>query len=128
MGIEVLNPSECISNILEDMGYGKGLEVDHICYDESVNEDFQYIVGNESTHDGTLIFTNKLIKDTLIRLISKQLYYRDTMTDEEFVNLKDVEYIVGDMKLETQRGVRASFGTGIKQLVRIPVRVNYVYK
>lgn len=123
----LLDPTEYISNIIEDMGYGKGLGVSHIDYDNSINDDFQYHIRKEATHDGTVLFTNRLINESLLRLINKETYCKDTISSQELSKLKDIEYTIGDIKLETNKGVKTKFGAGIKQTVNIPVKVKYIY-
>jgi hypothetical protein len=123
----VLNPIEEISYNLQRNGYGEGLIVGHITHNKEVNEDYQYQIIRESTHDGTVIFTMELINDSLSRLIKKESYLKGSITDDELLKLKDVHYTIGDMKLETEYGVKAKFGSGVRQKVSIPVKVEYIF-
>ncbi|WP_079709808.1 hypothetical protein [Paraliobacillus ryukyuensis] len=125
--IDIINPMEYISSILESSGYGSGLEVGHIEYDKSTNKEFHHQIIKESTHDGTILFTANLIGEALLPLINKHLYFKDSISEEELMSLKDVNYVIGDIELESEYGVKASFGTGVKDTISIPVKVEYIF-
>ena len=123
----ILNPEKEISNILSYNGFGEGLVVDHIKYDNSINDNFQYQIIRGSTHDGTLLFTKQLIDKALIRLINKESYCKGTITEDELKDLKDVKYTIGDIKLDSEQTTDYKYGDGIKETVSIPVNVEYIF-
>lgn len=125
---QLLNPIKEISSILASNGYGENLVVGHIKYDQNVNEDYQYQIIRESTHDGTLLFTQSLIFDGLVNLMNKQSYCKKTLNDDELSKVKDLNYTIGDIKLESEYGVKTKFGSGIRQIVSIPVKVEYIFE
>jgi hypothetical protein len=124
----LLDPIKEISYILESNGYGKNLRVGHITYDNKINKDYQYQIIRESTHDGTAVFTQGLIFKALSNLINKQSYYKGNISEDQLSKVKDVNYMIGDIKLETEYGVKAEFGAAIRQVVSIPVKVEYEFK
>lgn len=122
-----LNPLEEIKSILRSNGYGDNLRLGHITYDQGVNEDYEYQIIRESTHDGTLFFTQNLIFESLLNLMNKQSYCKKTIQDEDLTKVKDMNYTIGDIKLESEFGVKTKFGSGVREVVTIPVKVEYVF-
>ncbi|RNB59446.1 hypothetical protein EDM57_04705 [Brevibacillus gelatini] len=126
----VINPIEYISSILESNGYGKNLVLGHIKYDQAVNEDYDYQVIRSSSHDGTILFTMMLVDEALNPIINKTTYCTKTITEEELKKLVDIEYIIGDIKMETEIGVQdlpAGRYMGQTDTVYIPVRCRYIF-
>lgn len=118
MKVTKLNTIEEISKVIEINGYGKGLVLQHIQYDEKVNDEYDYQIIKQSTHDGTMLFTNSIIQEVLIPLMKKESCHVD------YVNkgVKDISYIVGDISLEK------SFENNKQtDLVKLPVKCKYEF-
>lgn len=117
---ELINPVERISAILEDNGYPGGLVLEHVTYDKSLNEDYDYQIIRSSTHDGTFLFTINLIDETLTPVINKATYCKkdDVNIDE----VKDIRYIIGDLMLKTEFDSNKQIDT-----MYLPIRCEYVY-
>ncbi|MGZ9868226.1 hypothetical protein ACU3L3_07365 [Priestia endophytica] len=125
--VQILNPLELISNILEKSGYGKNVRVGHIEYDKNVNSEYQYHVIETTSHDGTMLFSQQAIDKALLRLVNKQTAYKLTLPEDKEV--KDVSYTVGDVKLESEFGevdLPSGKHAGVKETIKIPVRCEYV--
>lgn len=126
----LINPINRISNILESNGYGSNLVLEHIKYDQTINDDYDYQIIRSSSHDGTLLFTISLMDKALLPLINKQTYCNNTITQEELKNTTDIEYIIGDIRVETEFGMRdlpAGRFSGQTDTVYIPVRCKYIF-
>lgn len=131
MSKTVLNPIEQISKLFEVKGYeGKEFRLGHIKHDESINDDYSYRIIREKSHDGTFFFTELLIAEALEPLLNKGTYCRVDHTEEEMKDLKDIEYTIGDITLESEYGevdAKAGKFPGVKQTVYIPVRCKYFF-
>ncbi|WP_047474384.1 hypothetical protein [Bacillus siamensis] len=127
---EYLNPNEQIAFFFKRSGYLddyhrdlKNLKLGHVSYDESVNEEFDYKLTANSTHDGTLLFEIQTIEEALIKLINRKTYCPNTFpVDKKIEELKDISYIVGDIEL-----VNDFYRAKQKTAVSIPVVCNYVF-
>lgn len=108
---------QVVGDILSSNGYGEGLAVEHIKYNADVNNNFDYQVIRESTHDGTLFFTQSLVQKAVLALINKTSYYKPALEDVDISDVKDVSYEVGDLDLKISH-------EGHKQtdIVTIPVK------
>lgn len=126
----LINPVEYISQALEKRGFGKNLVIGHIKYDQNVNENYDYQVIRSSSHDGTMLFTMMLIDQALDALIGKKTYCTNTITNEELKQLTDIEYFIGDIRIETEYGMQdlpAGRYSGQTDTVYIPVRCKYIF-
>lgn len=115
----LINPIEFISKFLEQNGYPPNMELAHIEYDSSVNNEFDFEIIRESNHDGTLLFTMCLLEDVVEPIIRKQVVHKD-YTNEP---LKDIAYTVGDIALE-------SIFDNYRQYEKasLPVKCEYIYE
>jgi hypothetical protein len=128
---EIINPLEMISNILVANGYPENLRVGHITYDKNVNSDYDYQMIRDSSHDGTFLFTQRVIDKALLPLINRSTYCTNTITEEELKNVKEFNYTIGDIKLVTEYGdVNLPIGkrSGVTNTVYIPVKCEYVFQ
>jgi hypothetical protein len=122
-----LNPVEQISNILSANGYGENLVCGHIKYDEKVNDSYDYQIIRTSSHDGTLMFTQRLIDQALLPVINKQTYGKNTINEDQLDNVIDINYTIGDIFLESEYGVQVKNFTGMRDTVTLPIKVEYVF-
>lgn len=118
MKVTKLNIIEEISKVIELNGYGNGLVLQHIQYDEKVNDEYDYQIIRQSTHDGTMLFTKNVIQEALIPLMKKESCHVD------YVNkgVKDISYLVGNITVETEYKVNKQVDT-----IKIPVKCNYTF-
>jgi hypothetical protein len=127
---QIINPLEMISNILVANGYPENLRVGHITYDNNVNSDYDYQMIRDSSHDGTFLFTQRVINEALLPLVNRSTYCTNTITKEELKDVKGFNYTIGDIKLVTEyRKVNLPIGErmGITDTVYIPVKCEYVF-
>lgn len=114
-----INPIEFISKFLEQNGFGKGLVLEHIDYDSSINSDYDFQIIRSSNHDGTLLFTMMLLEDVVEPIIRKQSVHKDYVDTP----LKDIKYTVGDIKLESVFKDYKQYETA-----SLPVKCEYIYE
>ena len=126
----LINPIEKISHILERNGYGRNLILGHIKYDQSVNENFDYEICRGAAHDGTLFLREDVIVSALDPLINKSTFGVNTITEDELKKVKDIKYIIGDIRLESEYGQKdlpAGKFPGVTDKVYIPVKCEYIF-
>lgn len=103
-------------------------DVSHITYDPSLRKgDFDII--RQSSHDGTLIFSDEIIQNTVITLANMQAYHASRPPDWDM--LDHIKYVVGDLKIAIVYGtvdLPAGRYPGQKERTRIPVKCEYIYK
>lgn len=114
-----INTIEFISKFLENNGYPPKLQLGHIEYDSSVNEDFEFEIIREANHDGTLLFTIQLLEDVVEPIIRKRAVHKSYVNEP----LKDVTYKVGDIKLESRFENYRQYET-----VTLPIKCEYIYE
>lgn len=120
----IFNPLEAMNNLFPKMN------MDHITYDESLTKGDYYII-RQIGHDGTYAFTMEMAEDAFLPLLRKISYCKSKEPDWE--KLKDIKYTVG-------RGWHSKvFGKiflkcssmhkypGMRERIRFPVVVNYIY-
>lgn len=98
----------------------------HVSFDENLKGDYQIIRG--TSHDGTAIFEDELLQQTLINLASGTSFFKKDEPD--FTRLKEIRYTVGYLNLATVYGsvdLPAGNYPGEKQRARIAVKCEYVY-
>lgn len=125
MKVETKNPLELIETILKRNGIN-GMP-DHISYDENLNSSDSILIENSSSHDGTLIFTHSLINEMFIPLINKQVIEREKYTEDELDNLRDLKYTLGTFTLESEYGIKVKTFEGMRDTVKLPVRIEYTF-
>ncbi|MDC6267281.1 hypothetical protein [Lysinibacillus fusiformis] len=118
MKITKLNTIEEISKIIEKNGYGKGLVLQHVKYDEKINESYDYQIIRQSIHDGTMLFSEMVIQESLLPLMKKESCHIDYVNKD----VKDISYLIGDITLETEFENNKQVDT-----VKIPVKCNYEF-
>jgi hypothetical protein len=74
---------------------------EHITYDPKLL-DSEYEIVRGSRHDGTFLFTDELVKRTLLELAQGTSYFRGR--EEESLKAGEIHYIVGPLKLATVYG------------------------
>lgn len=103
----------------------RGIVAPHIVFDPSVSP--QYRIVRQSAHDGTMIFTQELIENTLTPLIAKASFYRPNPPTEAQEDA--VIYRVGWLWISTVIGmVDLPCGRrhGERQRTRLPVVCEYM--
>lgn len=127
----LLNPITQIDNLFKVDGYEGKLIFSHIKYDEKLNNDYDYQIIRQSSHDGTFLFTSQVVGDALNPLVRMESYCAKDLTEEEIKQVQSIEYTVGDVKLETEyRRVITGAGEipGVTDTVSIPVRCKYTFR
>lgn len=128
----LLNPEELIIHMFKFEGFeGSNFKLGHIYYDEKMDNDYDYQIIRQSSHDGTLIFRDQLIAKALKPLVYKETYCIKDITEEQLENVIDIEYTIGNVKLESKYGkVTVGIGgiSGVTDTVSIPVRCQYTFK
>lgn len=124
----LIDPLIRISNLVEM--HGKDIKFDHITYDESVNENYDYQIIRSQGHDGLLYVTDQTVNKALLPLINKTTYCSATIDKDEVSSVKEIKYIIGDIRLESEFGIietRAGKIRGMTDTVYIPVRCEYIF-
>lgn len=127
---ELLNPTEQIKRLFKVSGHEGELKLPHIEYDSSLDVDYDYQIIRESSHDGTMLFTLKVISEALEPLVKMESYCNKDLTEEEVHKVKKIEYTVGNIKLESEyKKVNTKVGEipVVTNTVYIPVRCKYTY-
>lgn len=123
MKTETLDTLQEISFMLDRMGYGEGLRLGHITHDTVTNNNYDYRIIRESTHDGTHLFINELISETLFPLVAKQSVKNGVDVSE----IKDIEYIVGDLILDTDYDDE-KYPKKQANTTYLPVKCRYIFE
>lgn len=118
---EMINPLDVISSVLTRNGLGDGLNVGHIKYDKSINDDSNDVYCQSVTHDGTFAFVLDTIEKTILPFINKEII-QSKLDNNAKENIKDVEYILGDIVVKNE------FKNGSQTIcTQLPVKINYIY-
>lgn len=124
---KIHNPIELISSFWPS-AYHR-----HISYDPHFRRDERdYWIIRQSTHDGTLVFTNELLAKTLINLVRMESYHASREPDRG--RLKMIKYKVGPIMHSTVFGrVKLSCSKthtypGLSERTRMAVKCDYIYK
>lgn len=135
--ITKFNTKEYVINYIKENFKGKAIgdcsyladdakiDIPYIVYDKSVKP--QYKIIRESTHDGTLLFTQQVIFKAIEPLLKGQSYYKPE--EKQFINAKEIKYIVGDMELKSvfkDIKLHGKTCSGQHDIVTIPVKIEYV--
>lgn len=124
-----INPMPILEKrITELYDVPKGTMFAHIKYDEAVNENYDYQIIRELTHDGTAIFILDLIFKVLQPIANKESYCKAN-APEDLNSIKDIKYTIGDIKIEGDYGTKEINGMkmeGQTDVAYLPVRVEYV--
>jgi hypothetical protein len=126
----MLNPIEQIDRLFKVDGYEGKLALSHIKYNADLDDDYDYQIIRQSSHDSTLLFTMQVIGEALKPLVRMESYYAKDLTDEEIKQVQSIEYTVGNIKLESEYGkVKTRVGEipGVTDTVSIPVRCKYTF-
>lgn len=108
----------------------KELNIRNIKYKKNVENDYEYHIIRSTTCDGTMMFLDELILDTIGEMCVSASYYKNKPP----VNIEEVErinYEIGNIKVTEEH---EDFGTEEKPwlhtrwIISIPVRTEYVYK
>ena len=128
----LLNPIKLIPKLFKiDEHDAIDYTLGHIHYDESLDDDYDYRIIRQSTHDGTHLFTLMLIGEALEPLVKKGTYCRNDLTEDQAKSLVDIEYTIGNIELETVYGTMQKLDgeiLGVTDIVTIPVRCHYVFE
>ncbi len=124
MKTEVINSMEIIDDILK---YNKIKSVDHVFYDKSVNDNFDQEITMSCAHDGTFLFRKRLLDEVLVPLINKRVIEENRFSDEEVKKIKDIKYIIGDLIIESEYGVKIKDFVGMRDTVKLPVKFEYIF-
>jgi hypothetical protein len=128
----LLNPEEQIPHLFKFEGVDiKNFKLGHIKYDESLDDNFDYQIIRTRSHDGTMLFTMQTIGEVLEPLVKKESYCKKDLTEDQLKDVIDIEYTVGNIKIESTHGkvnVPAGEISGITETVSIPVRCKYTFK
>jgi hypothetical protein len=107
-----------------------GNDISHITYDESMKfADREYYMVKESTHDGTLLFTQNMLINLLLPLILKTTCFKMTMPANVKL-VKNIKYTVGKIRHAIVFGrfdINGVMMCGLRESVVIPVRCEYVF-
>ena len=87
--------------------YSDDLVLQHIAYDQSVNEEFQYKIIRTITHDGTLIFTYDLLLKIFEEILNKKTQYKPSLENINLDDIEDIHYTIGDVYYESIYDVKA---------------------
>lgn len=86
-------------------------------------------INRQVSHDGTFVFYQEILQDTLIRLANKETYKKNDYTKNKAI--VDIKYTIGWLYLFTVYGqVKIAGGTypGMKQRTRLSVKCEYIYE
>jgi len=118
---EYFNPIEWLT--------ARGADCSHITFDPSLRPlDAEYRIIRGCTHDGTVMFTEELIAKTLVRLVTRETYFRDT-EPADWSKVRDIRYTVGLARRAVVLGkVNLPCGRfpGQRERIAVPVRCEYV--
>lgn len=107
-----------------------GVELNHITYDPHLRKSgCQYQAIRQASHDGTMLFTEELLANSLIEIANMQSYSKNA-PPEDWSKVVAIKYTLGPIWLSTVYGmVGLPSGTcpGSKQRVRMSVACEYVY-
>lgn len=98
--------------------------IGHIKFDKDIDK--QYEIIRQSTHDGTLLFTDNLIAKALDELLQMRTYY--IPDNPEWDSIEAINYIVGEGVITSDFGEKNINGMKIQgqtDTLTIPVRCNY---
>jgi hypothetical protein len=130
--VTYLNPEEQIPCLFKFEGVElKDFRLGHIKYDERLDNDYDYQIIRSSSHDSTLIYTMENISRALEPLVNKTTYCKKDLTEDQLQDILDIEYMVGNIKIESEYGtveVPAGRISGVIETVSIPVRCKYTFK
>jgi hypothetical protein len=122
---ERINPLEVIKFL------GIKNDVSHISYNPEVHfNNCQYFRIQQSSHDGTFMFSDELLLDLLEGLVLKSSYYIPSLV-ATWDNVLGIHYEVGDIRRSVVFGnVELPCGNypGQKERVRIPVNCKIFFK
>lgn len=125
-----LNPIEQIADLFVFKGHeDKRIVVSHIKYDENLDDNSKKIT-LKGSHDGTLLFTYKIIGEALEPLVNKKLFFKEDIDEDELKKLKDIEYTIGDIEVKNEFGevnLPAGKFHGQTDTVTIPVQCKYIF-
>lgn len=127
----LLNPITQIGNLFKVDGYEGKVALLHIKYDAKLDDDYDYQIIRQSSHDGTLLFTTLVIEEALNPLVRMESYCAKDLTEEEIKQVQSIEYTIGNIKLESEyRRVTTGAGEipGVTDTVSIPVRCKYTFR
>lgn len=99
-----------------------GWTTDHINYDPAMRKGDYYLI-RQAGHDGTMIFEDELLQDTLVNLANRVSCHKSQ--EGVLDHPGQITYVVGPLKLATVYGMvdlRAGRFPGVRQRTRIPVR------
>ena len=110
-----LNPIDWLSS--------RSIPHDHISYDPEHAD--QYYRVATSTHDGTLLFTERLIGKLLLLLVNRQSFYKPALPHPIGEVMSQISYVVGDLRLASVYGnyeINGHMMYGERQRARLQVR------
>jgi hypothetical protein len=128
--ITLLNPEEMINELFKFDGFEGKYRLGHIKYDKSLNKDFDYQIIIELSHDGTVLFTYQVVREALKPLVNRTIYCKKDVSEDIVDSIKDIEYTIGDIKIEKTYGMinsKAGSIRGVTDKVSIPVRCKYEF-
>ena len=128
-----LNPIEVISEMLKRTqtqvkDYEGTIKLGHIKFNKDIIPEYHLI--RESTHDGTMIFTQELLDKSLLCLINRTTCFIPTQP-KDASTVKDIKYTIGEITLTYEFGIKdlpCGKCEGVTNTMSIPVRCEYVLK
>ncbi len=122
------NPKEWLINRIVQLNNVKkeDFNIFWINFDKNIEPEYKII--RQSSHDGTLIFTQDLIAEAIEPLLRMTTCYLPTKPKDES-KIKEIHYTVGELELKTEYGMvnmKAGRYPGETNTVTIPVRCEYI--
>lgn len=128
-----LNPIDMIPKLFKFKGMPEGMErytLGHIKHNPEINENYDFRIIRESTHDGTILFSIELMTDVLEPVVFRSAYCKKHYSPEEFAKkVKETNYEIGDLTVEINFGAKEINGvsmTGQTETIYLPVKCEYI--
>ena len=89
-----------------NLEYKEGTWIHHIKYDENINENYQYKIIREVTHDGTLFFKHQKMIEMFYELVNCSTMYKPYLELKE--GIKSIKYIIGDVVIKSEYDIETN--------------------
>ena len=104
-------------------------EIEHVKYDENINENFQYKMIRIIEHDGTLLFTRQKMLEMFYELVCCKTVYDKLIKEVDSSKVKLVNYTIGDLKIESSRVSNSTKGFPmIEETFELPIYCELVLR
>lgn len=114
---------------VNNLDYNKDFEVSNIKYHQDINEKFQYKIIRETTHDGTLIFTEYKIVEIFYELVECKSIYKPLMDKVDLSNVICINYTIGDLKIKSEKVSKVSENKrfpGVREIFELPIHCELI--